>query len=175
MIFLTAEIMIYARRYIEFLKNVEELASTDAILISLILAIHKLSAPETIMAIFREASNMFIEYLKQRNMIRLDNLQNALEDLCKSLTERFEISNNISYKLENDKLYLKISNCTFKNICKHIDKVINMRPEILKILETRPCGINILFSTLTTLFDKIPETEKIDCNNGDAIIVIRLA
>ncbi len=167
--------MIYARKYVEFLKNVEELTNIDAVLISLILAIHKLSAPETIMAIFREASNMFIEYLKQRNMIRLDNLQNALDDLCKRLSsEMFKISSNITYKLENDRLYLKVSDCMFKNICKYIDKVVKTRPEILKILETRPCGINILFSTLTTLFDKIPETEKIDCNNGDAIIVIKL-
>ncbi|NPB00495.1 MAG: hypothetical protein GXO10_03875 [Crenarchaeota archaeon] len=167
--------MIFAKRYIEFLKNIEDITNIDAVLISLILAIHKLSAPETIMAIFREASNMFIEYLKQRNMLRLDSLENAIDDLCKNLTsDKLKISNNMTHKIEDGRLRLEVSNCMFKNICKHIDKAIKMRPEILKILETRPCGINILFSTLITSFDKIPETEKIECNNGDAIIIIRI-
>ncbi|NPA24143.1 MAG: hypothetical protein GXO23_07605 [Crenarchaeota archaeon] len=166
--------MVYSRKYLEFLKEVENVSNTDLLFISLILAMHKLSAPETLLAIFREASCIFIEYLKQNRIIKLENLQDSIEGLCRSLSERFRIVNNIVYKMENNKLYLEVSNCMFRNICRYIDKVVGRRPELLEILESRPCGINILFSTLITFFDKIPEVEEVVCKNGNATITMKI-
>ncbi len=146
----------------------------DLILISLILAIHKLSVPETILAIFREASNIFIEYLRQHNLIRLNNLHNSLEDLCKNLAEKFNIVDNITYNIEKNRLHINVENCIFKNICRNIDKIIDRKPELLEILEIRPCGISILFSTLITLANKVPEIEKVSCEDGNANIIIEM-
>ncbi len=162
--------------YTKVLEEVPQVSGIDLAFISIILTVHKLSVPEVTLTIFREAAYIAIEYLKIKKVITSNELEKAINELsnCLKNPEKLNIVKNINVEYRDRNIVINVHECKFKNICRCVDTLITEKPEVLDILQVRPCAIMLLYTALIEKYNKTPIIKEIQCKNGNANIIITI-